>query len=147
MLISKSIRLSAGVVAIVALLATIQGCAQSQSPPDVPKSAQSQAPPAEQSFERSPQRTITARLCFANGCCYNATAGLRDNIITSLTEASDTPKATVPPFEECKAVNDRPGICESETGLTFCPPVELGRPPIQGRPGGTCFFPPDMQCL
>jgi hypothetical protein len=62
-----------------------------------------------------------------------------------MTEVSETPKATVPPFEECKAVNDQPGICESETGVTFCPPVELGRPPIQGRPGGTCFYPPNTK--
>ena len=141
MLTSKSVRLSAGVIAIVALLTPTKGCTQSQSTPAVPKLST----PAEQNFERSPQRTITARLCFANGCCYIATAGLRDNIITSMTEVSETPKATVPPFEECKAVNDQPGICESETGLTFCPPVELGRPPIQGRPGGTCFYPPNTK--
>jgi hypothetical protein len=138
MLTSKSVLLSAGVIAIMALLAPTNGCTQSQSTPAVPKLST----PAEQGFERSPQRTITARLCFANGCCYNATAGLRDNIIIALTEVSDTPKATVPPFEECKVVV-QPGICESETGLTFCPPVELGRPPIQGRPGGTCFYPPN----
>jgi hypothetical protein len=139
MLTSKSVRLSAGVIAIMALLAPTKGCTQSPSTPAVPKLST----PAEQGFERSPQRTITARLCFANGCCYNATAGVRDNIIISLTEDRGIPKATVPPFEECKAVNDRPGICESETGLTFCPPVELGRPPIQGRPGGTCYYPPN----
>jgi hypothetical protein len=133
MLTSKSVRLSAGVVAVVVLLATTNGCAQSQSTPAVP------------TFENSPLVAVTARLCFANGCCYNATADLRSNIITSLTTASDTPKATVQPYEECKVVK-QPGICESETGLKFCPPVELGRPPIQGRPGGTCFFPPDMQC-
>jgi hypothetical protein len=133
MLTSKSVRLSAGVVAVVALLATTNGCAQSQSTPAVP------------TFENSPLVAVTARLCFANGCCYNATADLRSNIITSLTTASDTPKATVQPYEECKVVK-QPGICERETGLKFCPPVELGRPPIQGRPGGTCFFPPYMQC-
>ena len=121
MLTSKSVRLSAGVVAVVALLATTDGWAQP-------------------TFENSPLVAVTARLCFANGCCYNATADLRSNIITSLTTASDTPKATVPPFEECKVVK-QPGICESETGLTFCPPVELGRPPIQSRPGGKCFSP------
>jgi hypothetical protein len=132
MLTSKSVRLFAGVVAIVALLATTKVCAQSQSTP------------AMQTFEGSPLLTITARLCFANGCCYNATSGLRDNIITSLTTASDTPKATVSPFEACTVVV-QPRICESETGLTFCPPVELGRPPIQSRPGGICYAPPDIK--
>jgi hypothetical protein len=133
MLTSKSVQLSAGVVAIVALLATTEGCAQSQSTPAVP------------TFENSPLVAVTARLCFANGCCYNATVDLRSNIITSLTTASDTPKATVQPYEACTVVN-QPGICESETGLKFCPPVELGRPPIQGRPGGTwCYFPPNTK--
>jgi hypothetical protein len=142
MLTSKSVRLSAGVVAIVALLASIQGCAQSQSTPTMPTFAQSQSTPAVPTFEGSPLRTITARLCFANGCCYNATSSLMDNLITSLTK--DTFKATVEPFEECTVV-DQPGICESETGLTFCPPVELGRPPIQSRPGGICYFPPNTK--
>ena len=133
MLTSKSVRLFAGVVAIVVLLATIQGCAQSQSTPDV------------QTFEGSPLLPITAaRICFANGCCYNATSGPKDNIITSLTMASDTPNATVPPNEACTVVV-QPGICESDTGLKFCPPVELGRPPIQSRPGGICYAPPNIK--
>jgi hypothetical protein len=142
MLTSKSVRLTAGVVILVALLATTQGCAPSQSTPAVPTFSPSQSPPAMPTFEGSPLRTITARLCFANGCCYNATSSLMDNLITSLTK--DTLKATVEPFEECTVV-DQPGICESETGLTFCPPVELGRPPIQSRPGGICYFPPNTK--
>ena len=142
MLTSKSVRLSAGVVAIVALLATTEGCTQSQSTPVVPTSTQSQSTPDGQRIEGSPQRTTTAQLCFANGCCYMATAGPRDNFIISLTPAKDTPKATVQPYEACEVVHQR-GICESETGLRFCPPLELGRPPIQGRPGGTYYAPPD----
>jgi hypothetical protein len=143
MLTSKSVRLSAGVVAIVVLWAMIQGCAPSQSTPVVPTFTHSQSTPVVPTFEGSPLRTITARLCFANGCCYNATSSLIDNLITSLTK--DTLKATVEPFEECTAVNDQPGICERETVLTFCPPVELGRPPIQSRPGGICYFPPNTK--
>ena len=27
-------------------------------------------------------------------------------------------------------------------GLTFCPPGELGRPPLQSEAGGTCYYPP-----
>jgi hypothetical protein len=131
MLTSKSVRLSAGVIAIVALLATTQDCAHAQSKP------------AEPPF--GPLVSVKARLCFANGCCYTATAGLRDNLITSMETDPATPKATVPPFEECKVVPVQPGTCESETGLTFCPPVELGRPPIQGQPGGWCYFPPNTK--
>jgi hypothetical protein len=144
MLTSKSIRLSAGVIAIVALLATIQGCAQSQSTSTMPTFAQSQSTPAVPAFENSPLRTINVQLCFANGCCYKATSSLMDNLITSLTPDPSGSKATVSPFEECIVV-EKPGICESETGLTFCPPIELGRPPIQSRPGGICYFPPNTK--
>lgn len=94
--------------------------------------------PATPSFQGSPLVTTTARLCFANGCCYNATVGVTDNIINSMTTASDTPNATVSPFEACTVTNS-PNICEIETGLTFCPPQELGRPPMQDLPGGTCY--------
>ena len=129
MLTSKSVQLSTSVAAIVVLLATAIGCAQTQS---------------TQIIEGSPLLTVTSRLCFANGCCYTATAGLRDNIIVSMAPVSDTPKATVEPYEACTVVS-QPGICESETGLKFCPPLELGRPAIQGRPGGTCYAPPNIK--
>jgi hypothetical protein len=92
-----------------------------------------------QGFEGSPVANITSTLCFTNGCCYEATAGARDNIIISMT-AVTSPQAT----EDC-TVTIQPDICESETGTTFCPPLELGRPPLQGTPGGTCYAPPNIK--
>jgi hypothetical protein len=37
-----------------------------------------------QNFQGSPVATITSKLCFADGCCYDATSGVRDNVIIDL---------------------------------------------------------------
>jgi hypothetical protein len=51
--------------------------------------------PATQEFQGSPLVSTTSHLCFENGCCYFATAGLTDNIITNMTDDPNTPFETV----------------------------------------------------
>jgi len=103
--------------------------------------------PAVQEFQGSPLVSTTSHLCFENGCCYFATAGLTDNIITNMTDDPNTPFETVCGPSGCQAchVTNSPNICEIELDLTFCPPTELGRPPLQSVPGGTCYCPPNLK--
>jgi hypothetical protein len=98
--------------------------------------------PEAPTFQGSPLVTTTSRQTFANGCIYDVTAGETDNIITSMTAV--TANATVAPFEACTVTNS-PNICEQELGIPFCPPGELGRPPLQSLPGGTCYYPPNLK--
>jgi hypothetical protein len=103
--------------------------------------------PAAQEFPGSPLVNTTSHLCFADGCCYFATAGLTDNIITNMTDDPNTPFETTCGPSGCQAchVTNSPNICEIDLGLTFCPPGELGRPPLQSVPGGTCYYPPNLK--
>jgi len=98
--------------------------------------------PESPTFQGSPLVSTTSRQTFANGCIYEVTAGETDNIITSMTAV--TQFATVAPFEECTVTNS-PNICEQELGIPFCPPGELGRPPLQSVPGGDCYYPPNIK--
>jgi hypothetical protein len=90
-------------------------------------------------FAGSPLVTTTARQTYANGCAYFLTAGATDNIVTNITPDPATPFATVAPFEACQILND-PRSCEQALNIPFCPPTELGRPPLQSQPGGTCWL-------
>ncbi len=108
-------------------------------------------PGVQEAFQGSPLVSTTSHLCFANGCCYFATAGLKDNIVTDMTDDPDTPFETVgcggssqPACQACHVTNS-PNICEIELGLAFCPPTELGRPPLQSVPGGICYFAPNLK--
>ena len=103
--------------------------------------------PAAQNFQGSPLLSTTAHLCFADGCCYFATAGLTDNIITSMTDDPNTPFETACGPSGCQVchVTNSPNICETDLGLAFCAPTELGRPPVQSEPGGTCYCPPNLK--
>jgi len=94
-------------------------------------------------FQGSPLVTTTSRQTFANGCAYFVTAGETDNIITAMTADPATPNATVFPFEQCVVFSN--ASCEGDLGLTFCPPAELGRPPLQSVPGGTCYYPKNLK--
>jgi len=103
--------------------------------------------PATQEFQGSPLVSTTSHLCFEDGCCYFATAGLTDNIITNMTDDPNTPFETTCGPSGCQAchVTNSPNICEIDLGLAFCPPGELGRPPLQSVPGGTCYFAPNLK--
>jgi hypothetical protein len=103
--------------------------------------------PAVQGFQGSPLTSLTSHLCFDNGCCYFATADLTNNIVIDLTEDPNTPFETVCGPSGCQAchVTNSPKICETDLSLTFCPPIELGRPPLQSQPGGTCYFAPNLK--
>jgi hypothetical protein len=103
--------------------------------------------PAAPKFESSPVANITSRLCFTNGCCYDVTSGARDNIIISMVPRPETPVETVCGISGCQActVTNTPDICETDLQIPFCPPLELGRPPLQGALGGTCYAPPNLK--
>jgi hypothetical protein len=102
---------------------------------------------AQGGFANSPVASITSKLCFKNGCCYDATAGARDNIIVSMVPRPETHVETVcGPLgcQLCKVTND-PFICEDDLDIPFCPPLELGRPPLQSEEGGICYAPPNLR--
>jgi hypothetical protein len=98
--------------------------------------------PAAPTFQGSPLVSTVSRQTFENGCVYDVTAGETDNIITSITAV--TAFGTNPPTEACTVTNT-PNICASDLNLPFCPPGELGRPPLQSLPGGTCYYPPNLK--
>jgi hypothetical protein len=109
--------------------------------------------PATPEFEGSPvSGDIKARIEFENGCSYNLTAGATDNLVKAVERHPDSPDyETVgcggegqPACQECQPIVE-PGICESDTGFPFCPPLELGRPPLFTVPGGTCYAPPNIK--
>jgi hypothetical protein len=108
-------------------------------------------PAAQEGFEGSPVANITSKLCFNDGCCYDATSGPRDNIIVSMVPRPETPVETVgcggtgqPACQPCTVTNS-PFICEDDLQIPFCPPLELGRPPLQSEVGGTCYAPPNLK--
>jgi hypothetical protein len=103
--------------------------------------------PAAQTLQGSPLVSTTSHLCFANGCCYFATAGLTDNIITNMADDPNTPFETVCGPSGCQAchVTTSPNICETDLDIPFCPPTELGRPPLQSEAGGTCYCAPNLK--
>lgn len=105
--------------------------------------------PAAPVIEGSPVATITSKLCFANGCCYDATSGARDNIIIAMVPRPETPVETVCGSSGCKActVTNFADICESDLHVPFCPPLELGRPPLQSEAGGICYAPPNIKFI
>lgn len=103
--------------------------------------------PAAEGFPGSPVANISSKICFENGCCYDATSGARDNIIVSMVPRPETPVETVCGPSGCKActVANQPNICETDLQIPFCPPLELGRPPLQSELGGTCYAPPNLR--
>jgi len=103
--------------------------------------------PAAPTFQGSPLVSTTSHQTFANGCSYFVTAGERDNIITAMTVDPATPVETVCGPSGCQAcaVDNTPNSCETDLGLVFCPPAELGRPPIQSVLGGTCYYPKNLK--
>ena len=79
-----------------------------------------------------------------NGCTYRVTVNANAHVI-DLEADPPGASATVSPFEPCAVVTAL-NICETETGLLFCPPLKLGRQPIQlNLPWGTCYAPPDKK--
>lgn len=99
-------------------------------------------------FEGSPLATTTLHQTFADGCSYFVTVNKTTNMAISMTVDPATPIETVfDPLVGPKAcqVIVQPGICEAETGLTYCPEIEAGRPPIQGEPGGYCYYPKNIK--
>jgi hypothetical protein len=112
--------------------------------------------PAAAGFPGTPLVNTVSTKTFASGCIYDVTAGERDNIITSMSVSSHSPPfetigcggigepvckpcaVTIPTYDYCTA--PRPDGLD----LVFCPPGELGRPPIQSEPGGLCFYPPNL---
>jgi len=103
--------------------------------------------PEAPSFQGSPLVTTTSHQTFANGCSYFVTAGETDNIITSMTVDPATPFETVCGVSGCQAcaVDNTTNSCQTDLGLTFCPPAELGRPPLQSVPGGICYYPKNLK--
>jgi hypothetical protein len=104
-------------------------------------------PAALDGFLGSPLVSTVSRKLFENGCAYFVTAGETDNIVQSMTPDPATPFETVCGPSGCKpcVVANTPHICETELGLVFCPPGELGRPPLQSVAGGTCYYPPNLK--
>jgi len=92
-------------------------------------------------FPGSPLVSTVSRKTFENGCVYDVVAGSRDNIVVSMTPV--TPFGTNPP-EEC-TVDNIPDVCQTDLGLAFCPPGELGRPPLQSVSGGICYYAPNLK--
>jgi hypothetical protein len=99
--------------------------------------------PAAPEFGGSPVSDIVARICFKDGCCYWMTAGATDNIVKDVVPDDNTPNETVgcggSGQPACLACTVTDANCEQELSITFCPPLELGRPPLQGSPGGICY--------
>lgn len=98
-------------------------------------------PAAQEGFPGSPLVSTVSRKTFANGCVYDVTAGSTTNIVESMTPV--TAYATVPPYEACTV--DSNADCATDLGLAFCPPGELGRPPLQSVAGGICYYPPNLK--
>ncbi len=103
--------------------------------------------PTAPTFQGSPLVNTTSHQTFANGCSYFVTAGETDNIITSMVVDPATPFETVCGPSGCQActVDNTPNSCETDLGLAFCPPAELGRPPLQSVLGGTCYYPKNLK--
>lgn len=99
--------------------------------------------PAAPGFEGNPVKSTSAEVCFNNGCCYFMTTGPTDNIVNSVIASPATPFATEPPFEACTVDNN--ADCAGDLNIPFCPPHELGRPPIQTEAGGTCYSPKNIK--
>ncbi len=97
--------------------------------------------PGVPEFQGSPLVSTVSRQTFTNGCIYDVTAGSTDNIVISMIAV--TPHGTNP--SELCTVENTPNSCEKDLVVPFCPPGELGRPPLQSVPGGTCYYPPNLK--
>lgn len=93
--------------------------------------------PLRPEFEGSPLAVTTGQLCFTNGCCYNATVDLTQNIITSMTPDPGTPFETPPGVAACTVASAN---CAQDLALVSCPEGEIGRPPLKSQEGGTCYY-------
>jgi hypothetical protein len=106
--------------------------------------------PSADVFEGSPiSGNVVADITAESGCKYKFTAGVTTNIITHVAVHPDSPPYELygcggtgqPACKPCE-VTYSPGICERDLGIPFCPPTELGRPPLKGEEGGTCYCGP-----
>ena len=119
--------LSGGLLAIVALLGSTNVSVAADLPP----------PPLVNSIGHQ---------TMANGCSYLVTVNSKGEVIGMDVDPAGPLHATVSPYELCAVVVAvEPDICEHETGLAFCPRVKRGHQPIQGAPGGTCYYPSNIK--
>lgn len=127
-----SLLLSGGILAIVALLGATNvsaiTCASSECGPPPP-----------------PLVDSIGHQTMANGCSYLVTVNDKGEIIGMDVDPAGPMNATIPPYESCAVVKVEYDICESETGLAYCPLVRRGHQPIQGALGGICYYPRNIK--
>lgn len=95
----------------------------------------------------SPLATHTENQTMANGCQYIMTADTNNIVVGVIVDPLGPTNASnvAPHHGEACAVTFAENICETDTGVAFCPPIEAGEQPIQGAAGGICYYPNNIK--
>ena len=97
------------------------------------------------SEENGPLESSLGHQTMANGCQYIMTFDTNDFVIGVILDPAGPQHETLGPGAGTTLCAVVEASCAAETGLAYCPPVKRGGQPIQGAPGGTCYYPKNIK--